>query len=172
MSDKSGVDRAFEALYAELRDLAHRQVRRNANASLDTTALVHDVYVRFAGSGSVPVEDQRHFLAYCATAMRSVVVDMVRAQLADKRGAGAQGITLNTGIQEAAGSAGDEILKIHDSLSELAKVDPQLVQVVEMRYFAGLTHEEIAESTGMSDRTVRRHWQKALAFLRESLAEP
>jgi RNA polymerase sigma factor (TIGR02999 family) len=170
--ENAKLNQVFATVYAELHAMAHRQLQRNRRSTaLDTTSLVHDVYVRFASGSAVPVEDRKHFLGYCAAAMRSVVVDMVRAQLADKRGAGVEPITLNTGVQGSIAAAGDQIIKIHEALLELKVIDAELVKIVEMRYFAGMTHEEIAEATSINVRTVRRHWQKARAFLKEALAE-
>jgi RNA polymerase sigma factor (TIGR02999 family) len=169
--ENAKLNQVFATVYAELHAMAHRQLQRNRRSTaLDTTSLVHDVYVRFANGSTVPVEDRKHFLGYCATAMRSVVVDMVRAQLADKRGAGVEPITLNTSAQGSIAAAGDQIIKIHEALLELKVIDAELVKIVEMRYFAGMTHEEIAEATSINVRTVRRHWQKARAFLKEALA--
>jgi RNA polymerase sigma factor (TIGR02999 family) len=163
----------FESLYSELHAMAHQQLQRGAHPNahlLNTTALVHEVYLRFAGVETVAVDDRRHFLAYAANAMRSVVVDIMRAQCADKRGAGAGLLALNTDIADAAPASAEEVLRIHEALLELASIDGALVQVVEMRYFAGLNEDEIAGALQLSSRTVRRHWQKARIFLRAKLA--
>ncbi len=163
----------FESLYSELHAMAHQQLQRGANPHahlLNTTALVHEVYLRFAGIERAAVDDRRHFLAYAANAMRSVVVDIMRAHCADKRGAGAGLLTLNTDIADAVPASAEEVLRIHEALLELASIDGALVQVVEMRYFAGLNEDEIAGAMQLSSRTVRRHWQKARIFLRANLA--
>ena len=169
----AAVNQLFEALYLELQAMAHQQLRRGAGApALDTTALVHEAYLRFANAEKFKIDDRQHFLAYAANAMRSVVVDIMRAQHADKRGAGAAPLTLNTDVSNAVPSSADEVLRIHEALLELAAIDQVLVQIVEMRYFAGLSEGEIADAMQLSARTVRRHWQKARIFLRANLAEP
>jgi len=167
----AGVNDLFAALYADLHAMAHKQLQRAKGPLLDTTALVHEAYVRFADSEQVPAADRRHFLAYAAHVMRSVVVDIIRSENAEKRGSGALSVTLNTDVRDAVPSTEGEVLKIHEALVELSLIDTVLVQIVEMRYFAGLTEEEIADATQLSERTVRRHWQKARIFLRESLTQ-
>jgi RNA polymerase sigma factor (TIGR02999 family) len=167
------VNQLFEALYLELQAMAHQQLRRGADAQiLNTTALVHEAYLRFVNAEKLIVDDRQHFLAYAATAMRSVVVDIMRGKHAEKRGAGATPLTLNTDVSNAVPSSADEVLRIHEALLELSTIDPALVLVVEMRYFAGLSEDEIADAMQLSPRTVRRHWQKARVFLRANLTEP
>jgi RNA polymerase sigma factor (TIGR02999 family) len=164
------LNSAFDALYRDLHSMAHAQLRGGSAGAVNTTILVHELYLRMANAEGVPVADPRHFLAYASNAMRFVVVDMIRAQRADKRGGGAAPLTLNTNIVNRAPAPADEILRVHESLLELSDIDPLLVKIVEMRYFAGLTEAEIAEAVQLSTRTVRRHWQKAVIFLRTSLA--
>jgi RNA polymerase sigma factor (TIGR02999 family) len=162
---------AFQQLYQELHSMAHRQLHRSMSpAGLNTTALVHEAYLRVAGAGTCNFVDGEHFLAYAANVMRSVIVDIMRAHRAEKRGSGAAPLTLNTDVVNAMPSSEDEVLRIHDALLELESIDGILVRVVEMRYFAGLSEEEIAEAMDISTRTVRRHWQKARLFLRETLS--
>jgi RNA polymerase sigma factor (TIGR02999 family) len=170
-SGSAGANDLFAALYADLHAMAHNQLRRAQGPLLDTTALVHEAYLRFADSEQVPAADRRHFLAYAAHVMRSVVVDIIRSQSAEKRGSGALCVTLNTDVRDVVPATEGEVLKIHEALAELSTIDTVLVQIVEMRYFAGLTEKEIAVATQLSERTVRRHWQKARIFLRESLTQ-
>jgi RNA polymerase sigma factor (TIGR02999 family) len=167
----AAVNDLFAALYGDLRAMAHKQLQRASGRMLDTTALVHEAYLRFANAEQVPVADRRHFLAYAAHAMRSVVVDIIRAQRSEKRGSGLAPVTLNTDVRNAVPATEEEVLKVHDALMELSAIDTVLVQIVEMRYFAGLSEEEIAGATQLSERTVRRHWQKARIFLRASLTQ-
>jgi RNA polymerase sigma factor (TIGR02999 family) len=101
--------------------------------------------------------------------MRSVVVDLVRARLAERRGGGAAHVTLNTAIGDGAPAAEAEILRVHEALEELATLNERMAQVVEMRYFAGLTEPEIADALGVTERTVRRDWEKARVLLAEAL---
>lgn len=148
--------------------MAHAQLARGPG-SVNTTVLVHELYLRLAKANAVPVADSRHFLAYASNAMRFVMVDIIRAQRSDKRGGGLSPVTLNTRIADEVQGAEDEALRVHDALLELAAVDPPLVQIVEMRYFAGLSETEIADCLQMSTRTVRRHWKKALLLLRAAM---
>ena len=136
---------------------------------LDTTALVHESYLRFLRTGDLQVEDRPHFLAYAARVMRSIVVDLIRSRLADRHGGDALHVTLNTEIAESASVREDEVILVNDALEELATIDPRLVKVVEMRYFAGMSEDEIAESLGVSVRTVERDWEKARLFLYRAL---
>jgi RNA polymerase sigma factor (TIGR02999 family) len=160
------LDQLFQRLYRELHAMAHRQLRRSAApAGLNTTVLVHEAYLRFSGAADVQAADRQHFLAYASTVMRSVVVDVLRAERAGKRGGGDRPLTLNTDVANGIPASGDEALRINDALAELGAIDAQLVHIVEMRFFAGLTDTEIAESLQLSIRTVQRHWQKARLFL-------
>ena len=171
--DEAALRVIFDATYLELRTQARARLRRGPrNTLLDTTSLVHEAFLRFANSGRLNLSDRQHFLRYVGHVMRSVIVDMVRGKLADRRGGGAEHVTLNSEIRDgAAMSNEDEILGVHEALDELSKVDARLVQVVEMRYFAGMTEQEIADTLGMNERTVRRDWQKARLLLAEALKE-
>jgi len=153
-------------LYAELRRLARSRLASGGrNTVLDTTALVHESFVRLQLAGHVAINDREHFLAYAATTMRSVIIDSVRRRKAERRGGGQARITLNTGVAAGLGASDDEILEVHDALAVLAKVDRRLVSVVEMRYFVGLTDVEIGEALGVTERTVRRDWERARLLL-------
>jgi RNA polymerase sigma factor (TIGR02999 family) len=137
---------------------------------LDTTALVHEAWLRLSGAEGKDFPDRRHFLAYAAQAMRSVVIDLVRARQAERRGGGQAHLTLNTAIAELTPQGDDDVLRVHEALDELALLEPRLAQVVEMRYFGGLLEQEIAQALGVTERTVQRDWQKARLFLSMSLA--
>lgn len=164
--DTQAGDRAYALLYADLRRLAHSRLRRSAELTLlDTTALVHESYLRLNGPADPRFADRNHFLAYAARVMRSVVVDLVRARLAECRGGGAEHVSLNTTMVGHSAAPSDEVLRVHEALEELAAVDPRLASVVEMRYFAGLTEAEIAQALGVTERTVQRDWHKARLFL-------
>jgi RNA polymerase sigma factor (TIGR02999 family) len=159
-------DALTPAIYAELRRLARARLGGGGRSVvLETTALVHEAFLRLHGAGKVTLEDRSHFLAYAATAMRSVVIDYVRRRQSEKHGGEAQHITLDTALGETLGATDDEILDVHEALESLAKIDERLVRVVEMRYFAGLTDAEIAASLGVTDRTVRRDWDRARLLL-------
>jgi RNA polymerase sigma factor (TIGR02999 family) len=170
LGDQAALHRVFDATYQELREMARKRLRTNTRGMLlDTTSLVHESFLRFAGNGNLRIEDRQHFLKYASRTMRSVVVDHVRERMAERRGGGAVHITLNTqfGSQDADGA--EEILRVHEALEELAALDGRMAQVVEMRYFAGMTETEIAEALGITDRTVRRDWEKARLLLAEAL---
>jgi RNA polymerase sigma factor (TIGR02999 family) len=169
--DRAAADQVVAQLYADLQRLARRQMRNAGEMTLlDTTALVHEAWLRLAGTADKDFPDRRHFLAYAAQAMRSVVIDLVRARQADRRGGGLAHLTLNTAVAELAPQGDDDILRVHEALDELAQLEPRLAQVVEMRYFAGLLEQEIAQALGVTERTVQRDWQKARLFLSMSLS--
>jgi RNA polymerase sigma factor (TIGR02999 family) len=163
------VGRIFELLYPELRRIAHGRLRyRDDRLLMDTGSLVNEAYLQLLGKHRLEANDRGHFLAYAAQVMRNVVVDAVRAQRAERRGGGLQGfVTLDTAALNSALPAGgeDEILRVHEALEELALIDARLVRVVEMRYFVGLSNQDIADSLGVTTRTVERDWEKARTFL-------
>jgi RNA polymerase sigma factor (TIGR02999 family) len=169
--DAAAVRRAFEATYEELRDLAHARLRRAGRGTvLNTTALVHESYLRFVNAGRLQIEDREHFLRYAAHVMRSVIVDFIREKGAERRGGDQVRVTLDAALADSAENAAEEeILGVHEALEELAQLDERLVQVVEMRYFVGLSEEEIAAALGVHKRTVRRDWAKARLLLAEAL---
>jgi RNA polymerase sigma factor (TIGR02999 family) len=157
--------------YHELRGLARARLRSNGPLTLlDTTGLVSDTYRRLAVQHNLHIESRAHFLGYCSRIMRSVIIDLVRERNAERRGGGERKMTLNTEIGEALAAA-DEPLHIDDALAELAKREPRLAQVVEMRYFGGYNEEEVAEALGITARTVQRDWRKARVLLRAMLSD-
>lgn len=163
--ESEALGRLFSQLYPELHQLAHARLKRyTAPTLLDTTSLVHEAYLRFLKAGQVQVSDRAHFLAYAARVIRSVVVDFARESYAQRRGGQEVHIPLDTNA--AAVPAGEvEIIKVHEALEELAAVSERLVRVVEMRYFAGMSDTEIGEALGVTERTVRRDWEKARLVL-------
>ena len=168
--EQQAIGLLFTLLYPELRSLAHQRIRSLDNVQmLDTTSLVHESYLRLAKAGQINVANRGHFLAYAAHVMRSVVVDFVRHGRTERAGGAGLQVTLNSGVLGAEGSPADEILRLHDFLEELAQVDRRLVSVVEMRYFAALENEQIAEVLGVTARTVRRDLEKARLLLMEDL---
>lgn len=168
--DGGALDRVFREAYAELHALARSRLDRGGrNTLLDTTALVHESYLRLLNARRLEIRDQRHFLRYAAHVMRSVVVDLVRERRTDRRGGGLVEVTFDTGIVDEAVAGEEEILRVHDALEDLARLDPRLVEVVEMRYFAGMTEVEVATALGLSERTVRRDWEKAKLLLAAAL---
>lgn len=168
--DKTAIGQLYGLLYPELRSLAHQRVRNHNNLQmLDTTSLVHESYLRLVKSDGVSVENRKHFLAYAAHVMRSVVVDFVRNARAQKNGGGELHVTLNSDVLDGVASPADEILRLHEFLEELAQVDERLVSVIEMRYFAALDNEQIADILGVTARTVRRDLEKARLLLLDAL---
>jgi RNA polymerase sigma factor (TIGR02999 family) len=164
------ANRLFDLLYSELRSLARGQLRRSGpRTPLGTTTLVHESYLRFLDNGQIRPEDRRHFLAYASHVMRSVLVDHARGQLAAKRGAGVAHASLDERIAESTTASDAEVVAVHDALDELARHDPRLAQLVEMKYFGGLTEDEVAAALEVSVRTVQRDWGKARLLLRLAL---
>lgn len=160
------ADELLELLYDELRQLARARLSSGGrNITLDTTALVHESFLRLQKAGHVELADRDHFLAYAATAMRSVIVDSIRRRKTERHGGDAIHVTLGTNAASELGASEQEILEVHDALGFLGKVNARLAQVVEMRYFLGLTDEEIGSALGTTDRTVRRDWERARLLL-------
>jgi RNA polymerase sigma factor (TIGR02999 family) len=168
--DAEAADRLFALTYKELIRLARRRLASGGrNTLLDTASLVHESYLRFANAGSLRIVDRHHFLGWAGRVMRSVIVDLARRRSAVRRGGAGARVTLTTGIVDGRSGSADEILRVHEALEGLAGLDPRLAQVVELRYFGGLTESEIAQVLGVTDRTVRRDWEKARLLLREAL---
>lgn len=171
--EPGALDGLFGLLYPELRAIAHVRLSRHLRDTLlSTTVLVHECYLKLLGARRLSVADRAHFLGYAASAMRSIIVDTARAARAERRGGDAPHEPLNTSHADAvaaAAAAEDEIADVDAALVELARLDPRLVRVVEMRYFAGMTDQEIAQVLGLTDRTVRRDWEKARTLLAHAL---
>jgi len=171
---KQGEPRAlaalFEALYPELRRIARKRLARDDRGTLlDTTSLVNECYLKFAAAARLQPADRVHFLAYSASAMRSIVVDFARARHAERRGGGMHRVTLDSALIDGLPAGEDQVLAVHEALGDLAALDARLAQVVEMRYFGGLADAEIAEALEVGVRTVRRDWEKARLLLAASM---
>jgi RNA polymerase sigma factor (TIGR02999 family) len=163
--DPSALDRLLPQVYDELRAIARAHVRRSGTESLQATALVHEAYLKLARAGVLDAMDRAHLLAIAARAMRQIVVDRARAALSQKRGGGWHPVTL-------APEAGTAELSPEDAIAldrALETLDPRQRTIVECRYFAGLEDTEIAAALGVTDRTVRREWVKARAWLYAAL---
>ena len=164
--EQDALNRLFSQLYDELHDMARSRIRRHAPITvLDTTALLHESYLRLVKVGALSVSNRAHFLAYAARVMRSIIVDFARQRLAGRRGGGAVEVPLDTDAGDQASSPEADVVRVHDALEQLASADERLVRLVEMRYFGGLTENEIAEALGVSARTVQRDWEKARLLL-------
>jgi RNA polymerase sigma factor (TIGR02999 family) len=169
-ADADGVPVAalWSAAYGELKLLAHSRLYRDGQSTLlDTTSLVNESYVKLAGVKTLRIDDRRRFFAYASRVMRSVIVDLVRERMSQRRGGGAEHFGMTMTIADP--GATDEPLRIHEALRELEALEPRLGRVVEMRYFGGLSDPEIAEILDVTVRTVGRDWEKARLLLREML---
>ncbi len=163
--DSTALDRLFPLVYEELRAVAHRQRRRwQGDDSLNTTALVHEAYLKLVDQTQVKLVDRSHFLAVATQAMRRILVDYARRYRADKRGGGAARVSLSEELIVAEERA-DMLLALDEALVDLARLDERVSRVVECRFFGGLTEEETAEVLGVTARTVRRDWTKAKGWL-------
>lgn len=167
----AALDEMLPLVYAELRRLAGAYLRRERpGQTLQATALVHEAYVRLMRERHVSWQNRAHFCAIAANSMRQILVERARARRTAKRGGGAQRVTLVDAMIGAAADAGVEVEALHEALERLAVVDPGRARLVELRYFGGLTIEEVAEVLGQSPATVKRGWALARAWLAQELA--
>jgi RNA polymerase sigma factor (TIGR02999 family) len=168
--DSEARDSLFAIAYGELHRLAQSRLRRGGrNTLLDTTSVVHEAYLRFLRTEQLRAEDRRAFFAYAAQVMRSVIVTSVRERLADKRGGDQAPLSLSTNIAASIPQDEELILHVHQALEALEQADPRLAQVAQMRYFGGYSEMEIAETLGVTERTVQRDWEKARLILAAAL---
>ena len=169
--DPASGDLLLPMIYAELHAQAARALRREAPGhTLQATALVNEAYLRLIDQRRVEWKNRAHFFGVCAQVMRRILVDHARARLADKRGGGAQPLSLHD-ADGVAGESDVDVLALHDALEALAALDPQQARVVELRYFSGLNIEETAEALDISPATVKREWAVARAWLRRELTK-
>ncbi len=168
--EAGAFDRLLPLVYDELRKSARQQLRRwRPSQTLDTTALAHEAYLRLADQQGAEWRDRQHFLAVSAVAMRHILVDYARRRLAHKRQAQSQALPLEEARLGAAGNA-VEVLALDRALAALAERDQRLCRLVELRFFGGMTVTETAEVLEISERTVKRDWRKARAYLYRHLA--
>jgi RNA polymerase sigma factor (TIGR02999 family) len=166
----SALDQLVPLMYPELRRLAYRHLRgeRKSN-SLQTSALVNEAFLRLVDASRVKWRDRAHFLAVSAQVMRRILVDFARSRQAQKRGEGARPIPLE-GALDLYQMRSREVARLDDALNELAELYPRKAQVVEMRFFGGLSVEETAEALSVSPDTVMRDWRLARAWLHRALS--
>ena len=169
--NRGALDQVLATLYHELHSMARRQLAGQHGHTLDATALVHEAYLKLVGRNTAQFDDRAHFFAYAASAMRSVVVDYARQRLAQKRGGDLHRVTELPEEIEGGVRLDEETLGLDTALTRLAGIDPRLAQVVELRYFTGLSELEIAALLKRSERSIRRDWQKARMFLLASLQD-
>jgi RNA polymerase sigma factor (TIGR02999 family) len=188
---RDGDERAFAQLsalmYEELRELAQRHLRRErSNHTMQKTALVNEAFMRLVGQQAVDWQSRAHFIGLASKLMRRVLVDYARARLADKRGGGVGVLSLDemaapepdeapdttpTALQHLDAHTQEEVSAIDQALQRLEQIDARQAQIVEMRYFGGLTVEQTAEAVGISEATVKREWTLARAWLRRELGK-
>lgn len=165
--DPAASGRLFDLVYGELKMLARKQLRGMPSATLETTGLVHEAYLKLVRSPTSDLQDRAHFFALSARIMRQIVIDQVRARLAEKRG----GVDAEViPLQDLADIAGapyepESLLRLDVALRELERDEPRLASLVEMRFFAGLGVAEIAQSQQVSERTLNRDWRRARALI-------
>jgi RNA polymerase sigma factor (TIGR02999 family) len=162
--------RLFEHLYGDLRSIAHQRLRQfRPGQTLNTTSLVHEAYLRLVDQKRTDWRDRAHFLAVASRAMRFIVVDFARQRSAAKRGGANAAVPLDD-VQVAARDGAYDVIDLDDALKRLAGWDPRLAEVVEYRFFGGLTHDEIAGITGRSVPTVKRDWVRARTWLYRAMS--
>ena len=170
--NNAALGEVYATLYPELKRMAHAALYRQGRAdALQTTVLVHESFLRLVANHGFKIEDRRHFFAYAARTMRNLIIDNAREQLAQWRGGDVEHVTYTAEYAAQMVQAGDELMRVDQALRELEAMDPELCELVEMRYFGGYTETEVAELLGISDRTVRRRWDKARAWLYVALSE-
>ena len=168
--DARARDAVFAAAYPELQKLAHARLREGGRSTmLDTRSLVNESFLRYVQSGELRAENRRAFYAYASQVMRSVIVNTARDRARQKRGAGLRPLTLNTQIAGGIAAGDDDVLRIHDALGALEATDERLAQLVQMRYFGGYSEEEVADTLGVTVRTVQRQWLKARVLLQAAM---
>jgi RNA polymerase sigma factor (TIGR02999 family) len=168
--DAAAWDRVVAALYGDLRHIAHRQVAdQRSGATLDTTGLVHDCYLRLV-QGRASATDRRHFFALAARVMRQVIVDHARERLALKRNAGIRALPLDE-VDDDEVQQAERFVALDDALAALAQERPQHARIVECRFFAGYTERETADALDLSLRVVQRDWARAREWLAQQLGD-
>lgn len=161
----AALDEAFKAWYPELKKIAHSRLHRSGmGGSMQTTSLVHDSYLKLSTGPDLQFASRLQFLAYASRTLRSLVIDTIREERALRRGGDMNLVTLDTAVQEGIADSVD-IEAVNGAMDDLAKLDPALAQLVEMRFFGGMTAIEIAEALNISERSVQREWSKARALL-------
>jgi RNA polymerase sigma-70 factor (ECF subfamily) len=169
--DEDALHRLIPRVHGELHSLARRYRRReHREHTLQTTALVNEAYLRLVDCDRVRWQDRAHFFAVCARVMRRILVDYARSQHRAKRGGGARPISIE-GLVPLAAESSTDLVAVHDALTRLAQIDPRKADIVELRFFGGLSVEEAAEVLHVSPGTIKRDWSLARAWLRRELAQ-
>ena len=168
-ADGGSADALFDAVYARLKAMAGRHLAGRERGSIDTTGLVHELYLRVSSRRELHFQHPAQFFAYAARAMRHLLCDRARDRLRQRAGGEWQQITLTGSDQRLAIESAEQALALDAALAELARDDARAAQVVELRYFAGLSLEQIADMLEVNRRTVDRDWRFARAFLHERI---
>lgn len=169
-SDEQARAELYQLIYADLRRLAGRQIASaRPGSTLSVTSLVNEAYLKLTEGTQQQWSDRGHFFRVAATAMRQITIDYVRAKLSQKRGSGKQPVPLDS-VQLAATEKPEMVLALEEGLRELGDREPRLVEVVECRFFAGLTVAETAAALEVSERTIEREWKRAKQWLKEYLS--
>ena len=155
----------FSSVYAELKRIAHRQLLANSNSTLHTTDLVHETYLKLIKPDDVDFSNRLHFFRLAARAMRQILIDHARARHATKRGGAVMRDTTLEEHEVADGIDPEQLIHLDHALTQLQKSEPKLSELVELRYFTGLSVEQVAELLGVTPRTVLRDWRRARIFL-------
>lgn len=170
--NREALDQLIPLVYAELRRIANRQLgRERPGHTLDSAALVHEAYLKLVNQDGVEWQNRAHFFGIAARSMRSILIDHARARGAAKRGGGISVLRLEQIAAFASEVPDDQLIALDETLTRLAGISPEASQTVELRYFGGLTLEEVAVVLGLSLRTVRRRWAFAKAWLQRELRE-
>lgn len=167
---REAFDHMLPLVYDQLRRIARRELAVRPSDTLSTTALVHELYLKFSRADRADWRNRAHFLGVAAVAMRHILVDRARRRTAEKRGGTNRHITLDDELTVVNDSA-ESLLEIHEALDHLATIDERLARVVECRFFGGMTEQETAEALSITERTVRRDWVKARGLLYRALAD-
>jgi RNA polymerase sigma factor (TIGR02999 family) len=163
--DRAAAEALFAALYAELHRLARRELARSVGGvTLGATTLLHEAYLDMSGRAGASFPDRARFMAYASRVMRGLIVDYARQRQAVKRGGRFEITSLKTGAAEEIPD-GQELSSVSDALDELARVEPLLAEVVDLKFFCGFSFAEIAAMRGVSERTIQRSWDKARIYL-------
>jgi RNA polymerase sigma factor (TIGR02999 family) len=165
--EAANADALFSEVYQRLKAMASRQLRAHERGTLDTTAVVHELYLRMSGRTGLGFHEQRQVFAYAARAMRHLLADRARARLRRRAGSGWASVTLDADDERLSIGSAEETLLLDDALADLGRVDPRAAQIVELRYFAGLPLEQVADTLGVSRSSVVRDWRFARSFLHE-----
>ena len=169
--DRDAIDRVLPLIYEELRRIAHYRLRAEQTGNtLETTGLVHEAYLRLVGSEHLVFESHAHFLAIAAQAMRHILIDSALARRTQKRGGGAQPLSIDA-VSIVAAERSEEVLALDEALQRLGVINERQARVVECRYFGGMNIEETALALDMSTATVKRDWILARAWLNRELQQ-